>query len=125
MGKFVTVCKQGDIPNGFGRRFSVDGEIIGLFYVGGRYHALDDRCPHAGASLVLGTVEQYVSNADSKDCEPQDCEPIVRCRIHHWGFCLATGRYVDQDIPQYNARSFAVRLDGDDVQVELDSGRNS
>lgn len=46
---------------------------------------------------------------------------VVRCRIHHWGFCVRDGKYVDEDRPHFNARSLPLRLSGDDIQVAIDS----
>ena len=45
MADFVTVAKVGEIPGGKGRRFTVGSREIAVFHVGGRYYALDDRCP--------------------------------------------------------------------------------
>jgi len=54
MSDFVTIAKVGEIPEGKGRRFTVGERQIAVFHVGGRYYALDDRCPHMGASLAVG-----------------------------------------------------------------------
>jgi nitrite reductase (NADH) small subunit/3-phenylpropionate/trans-cinnamate dioxygenase ferredoxin subunit len=104
VGKYQTVCKTVDIPEGSGRTFSVGDAVIGVFHVGRHFYALDDRCPHAGASLAQGMIEH---------------EGVVRCRIHHWGFCLRSGKYVDQHKPNYNARTFHVRVVGEEVQVRI------
>jgi nitrite reductase (NADH) small subunit/3-phenylpropionate/trans-cinnamate dioxygenase ferredoxin subunit len=106
MGDYQTICRTGDIPEGSGRTFSVGSAMIGVFHVGGHFYALDDRCPHAGASLARGTI------AD---------ERVVRCRIHHWGFCLGSGEYVDEEKPNCNARTLPVRVVGEDVQVWVET----
>ena len=86
--------------------FVVGETPVALFKLQGDFFALDNRCPHAGASLVHGTVE----------------EGVVRCRIHHWGFCIREGRYVDEDRPEFDARTIPVRVVGDQVQVAIDGG---
>lgn len=81
--------------------FHVDQTAVGVFHVGGEYYALGNSCPHAGASLAHGSIEGE----------------LVRCRIHHWGFCLRSGTYVDEDKPRYNAHSYPIRIVDDQIQV--------
>ena len=103
MSKYQTVCRVGEIPEGESRVFTVGETRVGVFHIGGQYYALDNRCPHAGASLADGSIE-----AD-----------VVRCRIHHWGFCIRDGVYVDEEKPSYNARTFPVRIVDQQVQVSI------
>ena len=86
--------------------FVVGETPVALFKLQGDFFALDNRCPHAGDSLTHGTVD----------------EGVVRCRIHHWGFCIRDGRYVDEDRPEFDARTIPVRVVGDQVQVAIDGG---
>ncbi len=101
MLEFQTVCKVDEIPPGAAKVFMIEGRPIGIYHIGNEFFALDDRCPHAGASLVRGQIEG----------------DVIRCRIHHWGFCIRNGVYVDQDQPSHNAESFDVRIQGDHVQL--------
>ena len=96
-----TICKVGDIPEGEARMFVVDGVMVGVFHINGQFHALDNECPHAGASLAHGVIEG----------------DTVRCRIHHWCFSIVDGTYLDEDKPQFNACSIIVRVVGNEVQV--------
>jgi nitrite reductase/ring-hydroxylating ferredoxin subunit len=105
MPKFQTVCFAEEVSSGESRMFSVDGQLIGLFNVDGEFLAVRNECPHAGASLAHGTVDG----------------DVVSCRIHHWRFCLRSGRYLDQDKPEFNARSFATRVLDGEVQVSIDA----
>lgn len=81
---------------------------IAVFHVGGEFYALDDRCPHAGASLARGYLEG----------------DVVSCRIHHWRFCIRDGKYVDQELPNYDARSYPVRVLDGMIQVDVSNGRS-
>ena len=54
MDQFQTVAKVGDIPPGEGRAFPVDGTVVAVFNVDGEYTAINDVCPHMGASLAEG-----------------------------------------------------------------------
>ena len=83
--------------------FVVDDLIVGIFRINGEFFALDNQCPHEGASLAHGIIE----------------DDTVRCRIHHWRFCIRDGTYLDEHKPRCNARTFPVRIVGEDVQVEL------
>ena len=103
MPEFHTICKVGNIPEGEARMFVVDDVMVGVFHINGQFHALDNECPHAGASLAHGLIEG----------------DTVRCRIHHWRFCIRDGTYLDEAKPEFNARSFVVRVVGDDVRVEM------
>ena len=104
MGQYQTICKTSEIAEGQARVFPLGDVMIGVFHVGDQFYAIDNHCPHAGASLAHGRVEG----------------DVVRCRIHHWGFCLRDGAYVDEDKAAYNVRTFRVRVVDDEVQVFFD-----
>lgn len=101
MSQYQTVCELGEIPEGEARVFHLNEIAIGVFHVGGEYFALENACPHAGASLAHGAIDHG----------------LVRCRIHHWGFCLRSGTYVDEDQPRYNARTIPLRIVDHQIQV--------
>lgn len=101
MSGFITVAKTGEIPEGRGKPFTVGNREIALFFVGGRYYAMDDYCPHMGASL--GTSGVY--------------DETVVCSRHMWAFRLCDGRCVD--VPTLKAETFEVRVEGDEIQVRL------
>lgn len=103
MDDYQTVCSVDEITEGKPRTFTVGGQRVGVFLVDKHFYAIDDRCPHAGASLTRGHLEGE----------------IVRCRIHHWGFCLRSGRYVDQDRPTYDARTYPLRVVDGEIQIKM------
>jgi nitrite reductase (NADH) small subunit len=105
MRQFQFVCQTDDLPLGESKMVKVDGQLIGLFNVNGEFLAVSNECPHAGASLAHGTFEGEV----------------VNCRIHHWKFCLRSGRYLDQDKPEFNAQTFVTRVVDGKVLVSLDA----
>ncbi len=105
MEQFHAVCQIDDVPRDRSQMFIVNGQMVGVFNVDGEFLAVSNECPHAGASLAHGTFEG----------------DVVSCRIHHWRFCLRTGRYLDQERPEFNARTFATRVVNGEVQVSLDS----
>ena len=103
MSSFQTICKVDDVPEGESRMFAVGDQMIGVFHIGDEFFTLANACPHAGASLAHGLVEG----------------DTVCCRIHHWRFCLRDGTYLDESKPEFNARTFATRVIGEEVQVEV------
>ena len=52
--KFV-VARTSDIPDGGRIIVEINGRSIGVFNVGGEFHALLNRCPHSGAPLCRGS----------------------------------------------------------------------
>lgn len=105
MPRFHTVCVAVEVSSGESKMFNVDGRMIGLFNVDGEFLAVSNECPHAGASLAHGTIDG----------------DVVSCRIHHWSFCLRSGRYLDEDKPEFNARPYVTRVVNGEVQVSFDT----
>ena len=81
---------------------------IGIFNVAGNFFALDNRCPHAAASLAHGIVEGET----------------VYCRIHHWHFSLRDGTRLDEPGCNSGTRCFPIRVVGEDLQVDLGESCN-
>jgi nitrite reductase/ring-hydroxylating ferredoxin subunit len=79
----------------------VDRHTLVLFLEGDDVHAVDNRCPHMGFPLHRGSV----------------ADGILTCHWHHARFDLCTGGTFDQWADEL--RRFPVRLDGDDVLVDL------
>src|SRR5260370_36151794 len=103
MAEFQTVCRVEDVVEGEGKTVEVAGKLIAVFCVGGRYYAIDDVCPHMGASLSTG----YVENG------------IVTCPWHAWRFRLADGAWADS--PRIKIGSYPVRIEDGAVQVQVPS----
>ena len=100
---FQFVCKTDEIPEGTAKMFVIEGAQVGIFHVNGQFFALDNRCPHAGASLANGLIQ----------------DETVYCRIHYWQFNLRDGKRIDDACPNSDARSLPVRVVDQEVQVEI------
>jgi len=100
MADFQTVCKVGDLADGEGMTVAVGKKLIAVFREAGQFHAIDDMCPHMGASLSGG----YLENG------------IVTCPWHAWRFRLADGAWADN--PRIKIGCYPVRVEGDEVQVQ-------
>jgi nitrite reductase (NADH) small subunit/3-phenylpropionate/trans-cinnamate dioxygenase ferredoxin subunit len=101
MSEFTTVAKVGEIPLGEGMAYAVNGRMVAVFNEDGKYSAIDDFCPHMGASLAGGHV----------------CDGIVVCPWHAWRFCTKSGQWADN--PRIKIDSFEVRVVGDEIQVKV------
>jgi nitrite reductase (NADH) small subunit/3-phenylpropionate/trans-cinnamate dioxygenase ferredoxin subunit len=99
---FITVAKVGAIPEGEGRTFQVGERLVAVFHQGGQYFAIDDLCPHMGASLGAGYLDE---------------EGVVTCPWHAWLFCVRDGKWADN--PRLAVDKFDIRVDGDKIQVRI------
>ena len=104
MSDFTTVAKAGDIPPGEGAAFPVNGRTVAVFNDGGRYFAIDDFCPHMGASLAGGHLE----------------EGVVSCPWHTWRFRICDGTWCDN--PKIKIDHYDVRVQGEQIQVRVPPG---
>ncbi len=104
MSEFVTVAKVGSIPEGEGATFPLGDRLVAVFNLAGTYHAIDDLCPHMGASLGAGQL---------------DDEGKVTCPWHAWRFDVCDGTWCDN--PRLKIDAFEVRVQGDEIQVAVQS----
>jgi nitrite reductase (NADH) small subunit/3-phenylpropionate/trans-cinnamate dioxygenase ferredoxin subunit len=98
---FVKVGRRAEFREGRGRAVNVEGRRVAVFRVGDRWSALQDACPHMGASLAEGRL----------------VNGIVTCHWHGWRFDLETGRGAPPARSWACARTYEVRLDGEDVLI--------
>jgi nitrite reductase/ring-hydroxylating ferredoxin subunit len=74
---------------------------IAVFKANGNIYAIDNRCPHEGYPLAVGTV--------SPDC-------VLTCNWHNWKFRLQDGKCV---MGGDNVRSYPARVESNEVWVDL------
>jgi 3-phenylpropionate/trans-cinnamate dioxygenase ferredoxin subunit len=72
----------------------VQGRSIGVFNLGGDYHALRNVCPHQMAPLCLGKVTGTTAPAPPGEYRWERDGKIIRCPWHGWEFDITTGRSV-------------------------------
>ena len=104
MAEFRTVCRLDELTDGEVKAVGGGGRGLALFRFGSEVYALDDFCPHMGASLAGGCVEGGV----------------VTCPWHAWRFRLADGAWADN--PRLKIGCYPVRVEGDDVEVQVGDG---
>ncbi len=101
MPEFVTVARVGSIADGEGITVTVGDRLVAVFNQNGTYSAIDDLCPHIGASLGAGHCE----------------DGIVTCPWHAWRFRLSDGAWADS--PRIKIDTFETRVVGDEIQVRV------
>lgn len=98
---FTAVARAGEIPAGTGRTFEVAGRLVAVFFDGSDYHALDDLCPHMGASLGSGPF----------------VDGVVTCPWHAWRFRACDGAWCDDASLRVDV--YSVRVVDDTVEVQV------
>src|SRR5262245_22407050 len=102
MSEFITVAKVGALAEGQGGTFKVGERLVAVFNRGGEYFAIDDMCPHMGASLGAGYL---------------DDGGVVTCPWHAWRFAVGDGTWCDN--PRIKIDAFDVRIVDDEIQVSV------
>jgi nitrite reductase (NADH) small subunit/3-phenylpropionate/trans-cinnamate dioxygenase ferredoxin subunit len=100
--RFHAVARVGEIPEGQGRPFEVEGRMIAVFLDEGKYYAIDDVCPHQGAPLCDGIVY----------------DRSVTCTWHGWRFSLEDGRHLDGS--RCRVDTYPVRIVDDQIEVGVE-----
>lgn len=101
MSQWHQVARITELPPGTAKELTAGGRVVALFNVQGTFYALDGVCPHAGGPLGEG--------------ELSGC--VVTCPWHGWQFDVTTGRHSLN--PHLQHTTFSVKVEGDDVLVEI------
>jgi 3-phenylpropionate/trans-cinnamate dioxygenase ferredoxin subunit len=97
------ICRVEELPPGESRLVTINGRTVGIFNVGGSYHALLNRCPHLAAPLCKGVVTGLITSPAPYKAEFSRDGEILRCPWHGWEFDILTGQSV------YNPHRVRVR----------------
>jgi nitrite reductase/ring-hydroxylating ferredoxin subunit len=99
--RWITVASSADIPLGSRRVLRLDDQPIAVFHLEEGWYAIDDVCTHDGGPVAEGRLE--------------GC--IIECPRHGATFDVRTGAALT--FPAVSpVATYAVRVVGDDVQVE-------
>ena len=102
MGELVRVASVSKVDSGKGAAFDVGEKRSAVCNKDGCFYALDDTCPHAGASLAEGDLE-----GDN-----------VVCPWHYAEFSLETGA-VGCPPAAAGVQCYKVVGEGEDLKVEV------
>jgi nitrite reductase (NADH) small subunit len=101
MLEYFSIADIESLPPGTGRTVQVRGREFAVYNCDGQFFAIDDLCPHKGAQLGAGTLDN----------------DTVFCPLHGWGFDVKTGRCISN--PEKGVRTYPVRVRNGEVQIGL------
>ncbi len=101
-GEWVRVASVSDVADGESLAVQVLGLDLALYHVGDAWFCTDNICTHALALLTDGWLDGY----------------IVECPLHAGQFDIRDGKGQGDPIDK-DLATFAVRVEGDEVLVEL------
>lgn len=97
--QFCKIARTADVQPGNSKAFKISDKTIALFNVEGQFYALDDACPHRGASLA----DSICKNGK------------VFCSWHLFDFDLKTGEC--GAIPNFPVQTYEIKIEGEDIFV--------
>jgi metal-sulfur cluster biosynthetic enzyme/nitrite reductase/ring-hydroxylating ferredoxin subunit len=102
MPAFVRVAAVSELADPGKMLVEVDGDLVALFHVAGRFHAIDDVCTHDGGTLVDGEL----------------CDHTIACPRHGAKFDIRTGAALTMPAVR-PTRSHEVKEEDGQVYVRL------
>jgi len=102
MGKYIKIGETQEIPKNKMQVFKVEGHEILVVTVEGEFYAFENRCPHMGYPLYLGSLEGKV----------------LTCGFHYAKFDVSTGKSLCL-VTHKPLRAFKVKTQDAAVLVEL------
>jgi nitrite reductase (NADH) small subunit len=73
--RWIRITPTENVPEREGRALQLGTESVALFNLGGRFVAVENRCPHGGGPIADGIVGGST----------------VTCPMHNWRICLDSG----------------------------------
>jgi len=101
--EWIRVASIDEIPEGQARAFDVGRRVVAVFRWQDQFHAIDDFCPHMGASLATG-------HFDSKTM-------TVACPWHGWRFDVRDGTWCDNR--RIKTDAFPIRVVDGEIEVGI------
>lgn len=102
LSDFVRIASVEELEDVEVRSFEVDGQLIAVAVVDGRYYAFDDTCTHARCSLADGDLSGTT----------------IICACHDGEYDVTTGEVLDGPPPE-PLETYRVRVVDGEVQVEV------
>ena len=96
----IELAKVDDVPEGRALRVKVEDKHIALFKIEGNIYAINAVCPHAGAFLDMGYLEDFT----------------IICPLHGWDFDVRNGAS-----PSYGVKTKCYEVEVKDGIVYLKS----
>jgi len=99
-GRKVTVGRISDVPAGRGATVKLkNGKEVALFNVGGKFHAIENFCPHKAYPLADSRLDGNV----------------VECDLHGWRFDVRSGECFTKKI--CSLESYEVVIEDEMIKI--------
>lgn len=103
---YIKLCDIHAFADSDTLRCETSPEPVAIFKVGDEYFATQDTCTHGKWSLAEGFLDG----------------DVIECTLHWGKFCVRTGK-VKASPACAPLKTYPLRIEGDDVFVDLDAGR--
>src|SRR6267142_1169006 len=109
MNQLVRICPAAEVPSEGAKLITLDQQELAIIAHGGKFYAVENRCPHKGGPLGLGQLRNG----------------ILTCPWHRFRFELETGKSVTN--PAMRARIYPVVIEDRNLvlTIDLTFGRSS
>lgn len=102
--RLITVAKVDEVPENIGAIVDLeDASELALFHCAGEFYAVENFCPHRGASLADGLLDE--------------ANKIVRCALHAWAFDLTTGACLTE--PSCGLETYQVTIENNEIKIRV------
>lgn len=101
MSDFAKVCALKEIPLNEPLIVEVDGNPVALCRIGEQVYALEDCCPHQGASFDGGEID----------------DDVLACPLHGWRANICTGQSLEA--PSIKIQMYETKIEDGQVYVKL------
>lgn len=113
--KIHFIADENEIEEAKPKIVEVDGRSIGVYRIGGRYYALHNYCPHAGAPLCKGAIEGTALLSNVYEYAYGREGEIVKCPWHGWEFDIKNG--ISLHDPSVRAKSYRVVVEDGKIGI--------
>lgn len=117
-GQDIIACAASDIPEGDKRIIDAGNFSIGIFNIRGKFYAVKNVCPHAGAPLCLGHIQTTHRPSNVGEFDPALKGRVLRCPWHGFEFDIVTGKGLYDRSSRVATYLVKVNKDGN-IEVKL------
>lgn len=116
MDDFIEVGKIDDLAEGSMKEVVAEGQNILLAHVGDKFYATGNHCPHMGANLSKGRLEDTVVTCPRHGSQFDLEDGKVIRWIKGSGVVSAVGKLVKQPI---DLKMYEVKIDGGKILIKI------
>jgi nitrite reductase (NADH) small subunit len=97
---FLRATRRDEVPPGTIREFQLEGTVVAVANIDGKFYAIDNVCLHRGGPLAQGELQGKV----------------VTCPWHGWQYDVATGKLALN--PAIGVQCYPVEVRGEDIFID-------